>query len=167
MQILEAIKTRRSIRAFKEKDISEGDLDRLKEALRWAPSARNLQPRKFYFVMTEEKRKQLDSAVSQSFVCRAPLVVVACRDLEKARGEKGENLYSITDTSFSLQNLVLAACELGLGTCYIGAFNRKKVAELLDLPENLRPMLLVPVGYPAEQPSPTSRVPKEDAVTEL
>lgn len=168
MEVLEAIKKRRSIRKFKDAPIPAEVIEKLKEALVWAPSAGNVQPRKFFFITDSEVKEQLRQAVRQSFVCDAPLLVVACRDLEKAStyGERGRNLYSITDTAFSLENMVLEACELGLGTCYIGAFDGEKVSEVLNLPAHLQPMLLIPVGYPDEEPLPTSRVSKEEAVRE-
>jgi len=169
MEVLEATKKRRSIRRFKDILISAEAMEKLKEALIWAPSAGNVQPRKFFFITDSEVKEKLREAVRQSFVCDASLLVVACRDLDRAStyGERGRNLYSITDTSFSLQNLVLEACELGLGTCYIGAFDGEKVSEILNLPEYLKPMLLVPIGYPAETPLPTSRISEEDAVKEI
>lgn len=169
MEVLEAIKKRRSIRRFKDTPVSSEAIEKLKEALIWAPSAGNVQPRKFLFVTDSGVKEKLRQAVRQSFVCDAPLLVVACRDLGKAAtyDERGRELYSITDTAFSLENMVLEACELGLGTCYIGAFDGDRVSEILNLPEHLKPMLLIPVGYPTETPLPTSRVSKDEAIEEI
>jgi len=165
--LLNIIKNRRSIRAFQEKEISQELIDKLIEALIWAPSAGNLQSRKFYFILNKVARKELvETALKQSFAAQAPLVVVCCLDLGTAGkyGEKGKNLYSVCDVAASIQNMMLLAHEQGLGTCWIGAFDEEKVSEVLKLPENLRPIAIIPVGYPAEKPSPPHRVSKEEAV---
>jgi nitroreductase len=170
MNILDVIKHRRSVRDFTDRKIPESAIDVLVEALRWAPSAGNLQSRKFYFVFNEDIRNKLaQTGFKQdfvSFIARAPLVIVACADLRitSRYGDRGAHLYCIQDTAASVQNLLLAAHELGLGTCWVGAFKEEKVREVLDLPDNLRPVVLVPVGYPARTPKAPDRVPRTDAV---
>ena len=120
MNILEVIKSRRSVRDFTDQKIPESAINVLVDALRWAPSAGNLQSRKFYFVFNEEVRNKLAQAGLKhdfvSFIARAPLVVVACADLRLSSryGERGTNLYCIQDTAASVQNLLLAAHALGL-----------------------------------------------------
>jgi nitroreductase len=168
MNILDIIKTRRSVREFKEQEIPEKAIDVLIEALRWAPSAGNLQSRKFYFVFNETIRNRLAQAGLRhdfvSFVARAPLVVVACADLRIAShyGERGTHLYCIQDTAASVQNLLLAAHDLGLGTCWVGAFKEEEVKGILKMPENLRPVVMVPVGYPAKTPKAPDHLSKAD-----
>ena len=126
MNILDIIKNRRSVREFKDLEIPEKAIDVLFEALRWAPSAGNLQSRKFYFVFNEAIRNKLAQTGLRhdfvSFIVRAPLVVVACADLRIASRykERGNNLYCIQDTAASVQNLLLAAHDQGLGTCWVG-----------------------------------------------
>ena len=123
MSIIEIIKKRRSIRAFEEKEIEKEILDELKEAIIWAPSAGNLQSRKFYFVFNEETKKKLAiAALNQNFIAKAPLVIVACCDLERVSwyGKRGESLYTICDVSASIENLMLLAAEKGLGSCWVG-----------------------------------------------
>ena len=167
MSILEIIKERRSIRKFQKKEIPEKIVDKLIESLIWAPSAGNLQSRKFYFIFEEKiKEKLVEAALGQNFIAQAPLVVVGCVDKEKVDyyGERGENLYSICDVSASIQNMMLLAKELGLGTCWVGAFNEGDVSKILNLPNNLRPIVILPVGYPAEKPSPPLRVSGDEAV---
>jgi len=167
MSILNIIKERRSIRKFQEKEIPQEIVDKLIEALIWAPSAGNLQSRKFYFVFNETIKKELaKAALGQNFIAKAPLVVIGCID-DKITGryrERGKNLYSICDVALSIQNLMLLAREEGLGTCWVGAFDEKEVKEILNLPENLRPITIVPIGYPAEKPRAPARVSKEEAV---
>ena len=130
MSILDTIKSRRSVRGFQDKEISQDIIDDLIEALIWAPSAGNLQSRKFYFVTNQEiKDKLTEAALSQDFIRQAPLVIVGCADLriERKYGERGKNLYSIQDVALSIQNLMLVAKEYGLGTCWVGAFEEDKV----------------------------------------
>jgi nitroreductase len=170
MSILDIIKSRRSVRDFTNEEIPGSAIEALVDALRWAPSAGNLQSRKFYFVFNEDVRNKLaQTGLKQdfvSFIAHAPLVIVACADRQIASryGERGIHLYCIQDTAASVQNLLLAAHELGLGTCWVGAFKEAKVREILKLPENLVPVAIVPVGYPARIPKITDRISKMDAV---
>jgi nitroreductase len=170
MSLVEIIKKRRSVRKFEEKEIPKEILEELKEAIIWAPSAGNLQSRKFYFVFNEEiKRKLAVAALNQDFIAKAPLVVVGCCDLEKISwyGERGKNLYTICDVSASIENLMLLATEKGLGTCWVGAFDEGEVSKILNLPKNLRPIAIIPVGFSAEKPSPPERVSKNEVIKEV
>ena len=167
MAILDSIKSRRSIREFLDRKVPEQAVNDLIDALLWAPSAGNLQSRKFYFVIEQEtKRKLAKAALGQDFISRAPLVVVACTDrrISARYGDRGVNLYSIQDAAASVMNMMLAAHELGLGTVWVGAFNEFDVFEVLDLPENLRPVAIIPVGYPARTPPAPQRIKREEAV---
>lgn len=170
MRVLELIKKRRSIRSYKPDQIPEKVIDELVEALIWAPSAGNLQSRKFYFIFNEKIKKYLaEAALGQNFITNTPLVVVGCTDDKIAwrYGERGKNLYSICDVAASIQNMMLAAEEEELGSCWIGAFDEEEVAKILNLPKNLRPIVIVPVGYPAEKPLPPGRVSKSQAIKEI
>lgn len=167
MGVLETIKGRRSIREFLDREIPENAREALIDALLWAPSAGNLQSRKFYFVLNGKKRKELaKAAFGQYFIAAAPLVVVACADrgISRRYGDRGVSLYGIQDSAASVMNMMLVAHEIGLGTVWVGAFNESDVAEALELPDTLRPVALVPVGYPARTPSPPPRVRKAEAV---
>jgi len=167
MKLLDIIKNRRSIREFQAKPISEEIVDKLITALIWAPSAGNLQSRKFYFIFNQKIKEDLaEAALSQSFIAKAPLVIVGCADdkIISRYGERGENLYSICDVSASIQNMILLAVDFGLGSCWVGAFNEREVTEILNLPKNLRPIVIVLVGYPAEKPSAPLRFSKTEAV---
>jgi len=170
MEVSRAIKNRRSIREFQKKEIPGEIIEKLIEAIIWAPSAGNLQSRKFYFVFNEKIKKELVEAASgQDFIAQAPLVVVGCTDerIPLRYGERGKNLYSICDVSASIQNLVLEATELGLGTCWVGAFDEEEVSKILNLPKNLRPVAIIPVGYSAEKPSPPERKKVEEVITKI
>lgn len=169
MSILDIMVHRRSIRQFTGMPVPEEAVRALIEAVRWAPSAGNLQSRKFLFVFDGTKRKELArAALGQDFIAQAPLAVVACLDRRIAvrYGDRGVNLYSIQDVAAAVMNLMLMAQEIGLGTCWVGAFNEYDVAELLDLPDHLRPVAIVPVGWPAWVPfGAPKRLPQEEAVT--
>ena len=167
MDILKAVKERRSLRDFQKKDIPDALLDILAEALIWAPSAGNLQARKFYFVKQPDiKNKIAAAALNQSFIAEAPLVIVGCTDsrISGKYGERGVYLYSIQDVALSIMGMMLVAHENGLGSCWVGAFNEADIRKILDIPNHLRPVAIVPVGYPAKIPYPPPRVSIKDAV---
>ncbi len=167
MGILDIIKGRRSVRDFKDKEIPEEAVDALIDAILWAPSAGNLQSRKFCFIFNKDIKKRLaQAALNQSFIAKAPLTVVACSDQRIASryGERGINLYSIQDVSASIENMLLTAYELGLGSVWVGAFIEDEVKDILNLPGNLRPVAIIPIGYPARIPRPPSRISKGEAV---
>ncbi|MCL4475146.1 MAG: nitroreductase family protein, partial [Nitrospirae bacterium] len=112
MEILKAVKERRSIRNFQKKDIPGDLVDKLIEALLWAPSAGNLQSRKFYFIQDVTLKKEIVSAaLGQSFIAEAPLVIVACTDnmISGKYGDRGVNLYSIEDVAASIMGMMLVA----------------------------------------------------------
>lgn len=165
--ILDIIKKRRSIRTFQDKSISQEVIDALVEAALWAPSAGNLQARKFYFVFNEDiKYKLVDASYGQSFIAEAALAIVCCADLtiERRYGRRGVELYSLQDVAASIQNMMLVACELGLGSVWVGAFDENRVGKLMKLPAHLRPVAIIPIGYPDEKPPAPERMNKQEAV---
>lgn len=167
MDILEAVRKRRSIRNFQKKEISEELIDKLTESLVWAPSAGNLQSRKFYFIRDEAvKRKIASAALNQGFIGDAPLVIVGCTNshISGKYGERGISLYSIQDVACSVMGMMLVAFDNELGTCWVGAFREEEVARILNLPMNLKPAVIVPVGYPSKILSPPRRMSREEAV---
>jgi len=183
MTVLDAIKQRRSIRQFLDRQVPEDAKQILIEALRWAPSAGNLQSRKFYFVLNEDLKRKLASAVGNPglipkmkkiakitlkrfHMIEAPLVIVACMDrsIVQRYGERGEHLYAIQDVAVSIMSMMLAAHELGLGSLWLGAFNERAVVEALNLPGSHRPVAIIPVGYPMHIPAPPPRKQAEEVV---
>lgn len=162
MKVFEAIKKRRSIRKFDPtKKITDQQIEKLLEAARWAPSAGNLQSWYFVVVQDQEVKNQLaEAALGQDFIAQAPVVIVSCANLERSAsryGRRGENLYAIQDATIATQNLWLAATEMGLGAVWIGAFDEDEVSRILNLASHLRPIAILPIGYPAEQPLPPPR----------
>jgi nitroreductase len=168
MDVLEAIEGRRSIRAFRNKNVSPETVEKLINASRLAPSAGNIQPWKFIIVRKPEIKKELvEAALGQTFIEESPVVIVVCADenlSSQGYGLRGKTLYCLQDTAAAIQNILLAAHSLGLGTCWIGAFHEEDVATTLKTPRGVRPIAIIPVGYAAEKPSPRSRRPIDQIV---
>jgi nitroreductase len=166
LDVFEAIKERRSVRVYADEKVSDNDVERLIEAARWAPSAGNIQPWEFVIVKdTETKRKLSDATLNQTFIQKAPVVIIVCADVTRSSrgyGSRGEHLYSIQDTAAATENILLAAQELGLATCWVGAFRENEVAKAVKAPKNMKPVAIVPVGHPAEKPvAPQKRLVNE------
>ena len=170
MDVFEAIKGRRSIRAFEPKPVDEKDLKKILEAGMFAPSAGNCQPWDFVVVKDEKVKEDLvDAAWGQSFIAEAPVVIVVCANIPRTArryGKRGEELYSIQDTAAAAQNIHLTAHALGYGTCWVGAFDEREAARAIKAPLGIRPLAIIPVGKPAEKPSPPPRIPLSKIVHE-
>jgi nitroreductase len=168
LDVNEAIKQRRSIRKYTDEEVSDNDIELLLEAALWAPSAGNVQPWEFVVVKDPETKHRLAlAALNQTFVEKAPVVIVVCADLNKAKrsyGGRGEKLYSIQDTAAATQNINLTAHSLGLATCWVGAFKEKDAAKAVNAPKNVVPVAIVPVGHPAEKPMAPQKRSARDAV---
>jgi len=154
----QALEGRHSVRNFdKDRDVSPGVVTRLLEAAIRAPSAGNCQPWFFFVVRNQEvKRALAHAALGQWFLSEAPVVIVVCTEPERSAlryGERGRHLYSLQDTAAAIENTLLAAVASGLGACWVGAFNEEEASVALDLPSHLRPVAIVPIGYPAGRPS--------------
>src|SRR3990170_7134283 len=152
MELQEAIKGRRSIRNFKKQNVPEETITQLIEAATYAPSAGNIQPWQFIIVKNPTvKRKLAESALNQNHVKDAPVVIVVCADEKSSSmgyGTRGRTLYCLQDTAAATQNILLAAHSLGLGTCWVGTFNEDEVKETLKAPEGIKPVAMIPLGYP-------------------
>ncbi len=161
MDVFEGIKNRRSTRAFTKKPVSEQQVTKLIDAARWAPSAGNIQPWKFVVVRdAETKRRLAKAALDTSFIEEAAVVIVVCTEqMRSARryGSRGAKLYCLQDAAAATQNMLLAAHALGLGACWIGAFQEEEVRKVLNVPNGVRPVAIVPVGHSAEKPAARSR----------
>lgn len=156
MNVMEAIQTRKSVRSFIDKPVEEEKLTKILEAARLAPSASNRQEWRFVVVRNQETRKTLaEAAASQAFVGEAAVVIVACAENVEHKMPCGQLSYPI-DVAIALDHITLAAVELGLGTCWIGAFNEQKVKQILDIPDKIRIVELMCLDYPAD-PSPVEK----------
>jgi len=162
MDVLEAIRTRRSVRVYSSRPVDPALLDRMRDALRFAPSACNYQPWRFIFVTDQELRGRVAQAANdQLWMAEAPVTVVGCgvpADAYKQMAGKGNS--AEIDVAIALDHLTLAAVSEGLGTCWIGAFDEKKIKELLGIPADVRVIAMTPLGYPA---SPTLNTPLDNS----
>jgi len=161
LDVLKAIKSRRSVRAFTDEPVTEKEIEKLIEAARWAPSAGNMQSWEFIIVRDPKIKQGLcKAALDQEFIKKAPVVIVVCANPMRSAqryGSRGINLYCLQDTAAATQNILLAAYAMGLATCWVGAFDEQKAKETLGVPEGVRPVAIVPVGHSAEQPRIRSR----------
>jgi nitroreductase len=167
MDAMSCIKGRASVRSFRRDDIADVVMDEILEAAIAAPSARNCQDWEFVVVKEQQNKERLaEASGGQGMIREAPVVVVVCSNLKKISrcGARGESLYSIQDTAAATQNLMLAAWDKGIGSCWVGAFDEGKVRQILVLPEHVRPVAVIPLGYPDEKPVKPERWPLKDFV---
>ncbi|MEW5814904.1 MAG: nitroreductase family protein [Spirochaetota bacterium] len=165
MDIYEIIKTRKSVRSYKNKTVEDSKLKKIFEAVRLAPSARNAQEWHFVIVKNPDMRKKLaEAAFNQSFIAEAPVVVVCCAEPTNRIMRCGLEPFPI-DTAIAIDHLTLLATAEGLGTCWIGSFNPEAVRKLLHIPNEIHVVELLPLGYPAD-PNPVlkKRKPLEEIV---
>jgi nitroreductase len=149
MSVQSAISQRRSIRAYLDTPVEEDKLALVLDAARLAPSARNRQEWKFIVVKDPDTRGKLAKAANgKQFLAQAPVVIAACATEAEYVMSCGQ-LAGTVDTSIALSFLILQAEELGLGTCWLGAYNEAEVKEILEIPAHVRVVAMTPLGYPA------------------
>jgi nitroreductase len=141
MEVQEAVRVRKSVRAYDDRPVPEDALGRILEAARLSPSAVNRQPWNLIVVRDEARRKALSEGMFARFLKEAPVVIVGCGDAKSSKD------WCTIDTTIALQTLVIAATAEGLGTCWIGSFDEPKVKALLKIPEHWEVVCLVAVGY--------------------
>lgn len=157
MDVFEAIRTRRSIRSYRDAEVEEEKLNKVLDAGRLAPSANNGQEWRFVVVRNGETRHKLgEAACSQKFVAEAPVVIACCSVESEKVLTCGHPAYAI-DVAIAIDHMTLAATSLGLGTCWIGAFYEDRVREILGIPDSIRVVELLTLGYPKEKPLPRVR----------
>jgi nitroreductase len=173
MDIYETIRQRRSIRSYTDEDVTEGEIKILLESAIRAPSACNRQTWRFVIVRKPETIEVLYKAASystqhQTFVRKAPLIIVVCADLWPYRRTpyraRGESLFALQETAAAIQNLLLAACASNLGTCWVGLIDEEMIKQALKIPAGIRPVAIIPVGHTRSKTKPTSRRPLEDVI---
>lgn len=154
MQTIDCIRDRRSVREYRQDPIPEKVLEEILESAVQAPSAGNVQDWEFVVVKNPDIKKRIvEAALGQDFIYNASVVLVVCSDVDRisnAYGTRGANLYSVQDTSAAIQNILLAAWDKEIGSCWIGAFNEKMIKDILVLPSNVRPMAIITLGYPVK-----------------
>ena len=135
-----------------DKEIPKDVLDQILEAGRQSPSAVNKQPYHFVIVSDPEIKKKM-SGLASRFIKNAPLIVVGCANTKALLTGK----WATTDTAIAMQNMVLAAWSLGVGSCWIGSFNKDKIRDILGIPKKWTILALITLGYPAEEPKPKKK----------
>ncbi len=152
MDVFDAIERRKSVRNYEPTPVPKDKLEKVLEAARLAPSAGNLQPRHFIVVTDAEKRRALSEGMFAKFLKQAPVVIVACGD------ENVAPKWFVVDVAIAVENMVIAAVGEGLGSCWIGSFNESRVREILGIPNKLRVVVLLALGYPIEKESFSSKI---------
>jgi nitroreductase len=172
LEVLQAIKTRRSIRKYKADPVDDQTLETVLEAARWAPSWENTQCWRFIVVRDVATKSKLADTLDETnpaknAVRNAPLVIAACAELGKAGRKDGQIVtdkgdWFMFDVALAMQNLVLAAHSLGLATVYVGRFDAKEAAKVLAVPEGYCFVALTPLGYPDQirDPRPRKELPE-------
>ena len=154
MAFLDLVKSRFSVRSFKDQPIEEEKLQTILEAGRLVPSAHNNQPQRIYIARSEEARKKLESVCPCTF--HAPLILVVCYDRDRERKSKMNPGFAFgeIDATIACTQMMLEAADLGIGCCWVGMFNKQALAEALALPEQIVPSAMLTMGYPAEDAKP-------------
>lgn len=199
MELIDVIKTRRSIRKFKIDAVPDGTINEIIEAARIAPSGSNLQPTRFIVVKSEEGREKLKACTPLPFVHNAPVTIIALADTAAfssrearmselreagafidtpldgpayAEAMKNRSVMSEADAAaylkfnaaIAIDHLILRATDLGLGTCWIGMFDQKKVKEVFEVDPKYLVAALIPVGYPDQSPAQRPRLSMDEIV---
>jgi len=164
LPILDTIRNRGSIRIYKDKSIPKDDLLKVLEAARLAQSAANRQPWQF-IVVTDSltKERLVEVADNQSFVGEAAAVIVCLANPDES-AKVGPFDGFLIDLTIAIENMVLTAWDLGIGSCWIGAFNEKRVREMLGVPRKLRVVSLLTLGYPDEKAGAKYRKPLHEII---
>jgi len=168
MEFFETLRARRSIRAFNGCPVEPAKLEAILEAANRAPSAGNLQAYEIYVTVEAKCRAALArGAGGQEFIRQAPAALVFCTHPERAAvkyGQRGMRLYAIQDATVACAFAMLAATALDLATVWVGAFDTDAVRRAIGAPDTVEPVAILPVGYAAENPAPTTRRPPGDIV---
>ncbi len=164
MELWEAIVNRYSVRAYKPEPVEEEKLLRVLEAARLAPTAANRQPFQIIVVHTAGREDELRRIYNSKWFVQAPIVLCVCGLPAKGWTRSDGKNYTDVDVAIVMDHLILCAASLGLGTCWIGAFNPAAAREVLQLPDGVEPIVWTPLGYPADQPREKQRLPLDELV---
>jgi len=171
MEFADVLATRRSVRHFNHRlVVTDSDIRALLDAAVAAPTAGNIQPWRFTVVRSPEARDRLAEALRQRWATSAPVVIVVSLDPRPCAaryGDRGEQLYGIQDTAAAVENILLAAVDRGLASCWIGAFDEIAVRDALGITAPITPVAILPVGYSAESAGRPARRPLAEVTTWL
>jgi nitroreductase len=157
MEFSELIEKRYSVRAYKPDPVEDDKLEQVLEAARLAPTAANRQAIQFIVIHTAGREAGLRRIYEADWFVQPPLVICACGIPAQNWVRKDGKNYNDVDVAIAMDHLILAATDAGLGTCWIAAFDATAARELLNLPDDVEPIAVTPLGYPADQPEPKTR----------
>ena len=167
MDFFELIQTRYSVRAYKPDPIEDEKLQLILEAARLAPTAANRQPFQILVLKTAGRQAELRPIYPRDWFLQAPLLLCACGIPAQNWVRRDGKNYNDVDVTIAMDHLILAAASLGLGTCWIAAFDPSAARQILHLPEGVEPVAFSPLGYPADAPRPKQRKPLSELVRYL
>jgi nitroreductase len=158
MEFKDVIKKRKSVRNYKDKTVEQEKINYILECARSAPSWRNSQCWDFIVINDKEKIKNITKASTiNRWLKTTPVIIVACGS-PKTSGKLNNTEYYKVDVAIAMEHLVLAAADLGLGTCWIGAFKENKIKQILEIPDKVKIVALTPLGYPADKEKLTGKI---------
>lgn len=165
MQLDKCLYERRSVRNYEDKHISWSMISDILDAARQSPSSGNVQNFRFIVIQDEKRRKEISKiAFNQEWISKAPVHIVVCGDLKSIRimyGKRGEELYTIQNCSIAAYSIMLKAFDLSLGSCWVGAFDDKKLSEFLKLPKDVIPFCIITLGVKKGPKEESKRHPQE------
>ncbi|MBC7236325.1 MAG: nitroreductase family protein [Chloroflexi bacterium] len=165
MEFNELIRKRYSVRAYQSREIDDETLERVLEAFRLAPTAANRQPFGLVVARTAGRERELRRVYNADwFASQPPIVLCACVERGRCWVRRDGKNYGDVDVAIAMDHLILAATNEGLGTCWIGAFDPVAAREVFALPEGVEPVVMTPLGYPADTPGPKLRKELEQLV---
>ncbi|MBI4181248.1 MAG: nitroreductase family protein [Chloroflexi bacterium] len=158
MDFSKLVQKRYSVRAYKPDAVADDKLEQVLETVRLAPTASNRQPFRLIVVHTAGREEELRRIYNRDWFVQAPLVICACKlPAQGGVGPQNGKNYSEVDVAIAIDHLILAATDLGLGTCWIGAFDPAAARQVLGLPDDVEPIVFTPLGYPNDEPKPKKR----------
>lgn len=161
MDFHEVLRVRRSVRVYKKRSVEEEKMTRILEAASSAPSAGNLQAFEIFLVNSSDRKTRLaKAALDQDFIAQAPVVLVFCANPVRSSsryGRRGVELYSVQDATIAASYAQLAATDVGLASVWVGAYHDNEVRQILGIKQPLRPVAIIAIGYPSEEPEKPAR----------
>lgn len=151
MDFLDLVKSRYSVRAYKNQAVEDEKLEKILEAAQLAPTAVNYQPFKLIVINTKGREEDLKRIYQAEWFSEAPLVICVCCEPDNAWVRRDGKNFADVDATIVMDHIILAAASFGLGTCWIGAFDAEAAQEILKLPANVNPLVFTPIGYPADE----------------
>ena len=164
MSFLDLVNKRYSVRKYEPTPVNNALVEQVLEAGRLAPSAANYQPSHFIVVRDEAVKAALGGAYAREWFWKAPVIIVVCVVPSKAWVRFDGKNYAAVDGGIAMDHMTLCATDLGLGTCWIGAFDQAKVRAALNVPDHVEPLVMTPLGFPAAPSGPRKRKAREEIV---